>query len=130
MKNGKVANIKVSRKSLLLRWLEITKPFHKLPNQQLNVLWLLLYYYFEYQKDITNDIVLWKMVFDYDTKLKIRDELGIKDGNFQNVLTSLRKKNIITDNKIVNTYIPNLENDSSNFKVIFNFIIADDEQEA
>ena len=129
MKNGKIANIKVSRKSLFYRWLEITKPFHKLTSQQHNILSLLLYYFFEYKKDIKNDKLCWKMVFDYETKHLIKNELGIKDPNLQNVLTTLRKKGVIIDNAIVSTYIPNLEEDSNNFKVIFNFNIIDGEEE-
>jgi hypothetical protein len=125
MKNGKIANIKVSRKSLFYRWLEITKPFHKLTSQQHDVLSLLLYYFFEYKKEINTDKLCWKMVFDYDTKHLIKQELDIKDPNLQNVLTMLRKKGVIIDNKIVSTYIPNLEKDSNNFKVIFNFNIVD-----
>jgi hypothetical protein len=66
------------------------------------------------------------MVFDYDTKQLIKKELGIKDPNLQNVLTSLRKKGVVIDNEIVSTYIPNIEVDSNNFKIIFNFNIVED----
>lgn len=128
MKNGKIANINVSRKRLYYRWLEITKPFHKLTSQQHNILSLLLYYFFEYRKDISNDKLCWKMVFDYDTKQLIKKELGIKDPNLQNVLTTLRKKGVVIDNEIVSTYIPNIEKDSKNFKIIFNFNIVDEEE--
>lgn len=125
MRNSKVANVNVSLKSLFFRWLEITKPFHKLSLQQYKLLSLLLYYHYEYSKDIHNETLLWKMVFDYDTKLKIRNELNIKDQHLQNLLSALRKKNIIKNNTIVSTYIPELEHGSNNFKVIFNFNILD-----
>ena len=125
MVNTKQANINITLKGLFKNWMEITKPFHNLAKQQQQVLALLLYYHYQYKKDITNDNILWKMVFDYDTKLKIRRELKISDQAIQNNLTILRKKNIIIDNKIVKTYIPELSNDSDNFKVIFNFNIVD-----
>lgn len=126
MKNIKQANINITLKKLFRQWLEITKPFHKLSKQPQEILALLLYYHYMYKKDITNETILWKMVFDYDTKLKIREELGINDPGFQNNLTLLRKKNIINNNKIVSTYIPDLSKDSNNFKVIFNFNIVDE----
>lgn len=121
MRNSKVANINITIKDLFKKWLQITRLFHKLTNQEIDVLALLLYYHYQYKKDITNDKILWKVLFDYDTKHLIKEELGIKDQGIQNVLTSLRKKNIINDNKIVQTYIPNIESKSDNFKIIFNF---------
>jgi hypothetical protein len=108
------------------QWLEITKPFHKLAKQQQDVLALLLYYHYMFKKDITTEKVLWKMVFDYDTKAKIKEELGIKDAVLHNNLTILRKKNIIINNQIVSTYIPKLTDNAKNFKVIFNFNLVNE----
>lgn len=125
MKNSKIANLNVDLKGLFKKWLEITKCFHNLTNQQQNVLSLLIYHYYTNKKDITNEKILWKIVFDYDTKALIKDELGIKDQVFQNILYQLRKQNVIVDNKISNFYIPNIEQNANNFKVIFNFNIVD-----
>lgn len=121
MKNSKIANINITIKDLFKKWLEITRLFHNLTDQQIDVLALLLFYHYKYKQDITNDKILWKILFDYDTKHLIKEELGIKDQGIQNVLTTLRKKNIINDNKIVKTYIPEIEANSNNFKIIFNF---------
>lgn len=127
MVNQKVANLNVPLKQLFIRWLEITRAFHKLSNQEQQVLALLLYYHYILKKDITNNKILWKMVFDYDTKLKIKEELDMNDNIFQNKLTELRKKNIIKNNEINPYFIPDLSLDSKNFKVIFNFNIIDNE---
>ena len=123
MKNSKIANINITIKSLFNKWLHITRIFHNLTPQEIDILSLLLYYHYEYKKDITNDKILWKMVFDYDTKILIREELGVKDQGIQNALTALRNKGVIKDNKILSGYIPQLENKSNNFKIIFNFNI-------
>lgn len=125
MKNTKIANINIKVKDLFFKWMEITKPFHKLTNQQQKVLALFLYYHYEYKKDITNNKILWNAVFDYDTKMLIKEELGLKDAGFQNIMHQFRKKNIIKDKKIISTYIPDLENKTNNFKIIFNFNIVD-----
>lgn len=127
MSNIKTANLNVSLKQLFSRWLDITKAFHKLNNQEQEVLALLLYYHYILKKDITNTKILWKMVFDYDTKLKIKEELDMNDSIFQNNLTKLRKKNIIINNEVNPYFIPDLTVDSTNFKVIFNFNIVDNE---
>jgi hypothetical protein len=126
MKNVKQANINVNLKQLFFRWLDITKSFHNLANQQQQVLALLLYHHYKFSKEITNEKILWKAVFDYDTKAQIKEELGIGNQVLQNNLTKLRKKNIIKDNKILARYIPELEHNSKKFKVEFNFNIVDE----
>lgn len=127
MKNVKIANINIKLKQLFKKWLEITNSFHKLTDQQEKVLGLILYYHYIYKKDITNDKILWKVIFDYDTKALIKKELNIKDQVFQNILYKLRKKNIIVNNEVVKTYIPALEENGKSFKIIFNFNIVDGE---
>lgn len=126
MKNEKIANINVTLKNLFVRWLDITVTFHKLTEQERTVLALLLYYHYKFNKELTNATILWKMVFDYDTKMKIKEELSMKDSILQNVLTALRKKNVIKDNKIISTYIPQIERTSKSFRVIFNLNIIED----
>lgn len=121
--NIKQANINIELKNLFIKWLEITNSFHHLTKQETNVLGLLLYYQYKYRHDITNLSIVWKMVFDYETKKLIKEELDIKDSVLQNVLTKLRKQKIIVGNKIVNTFIPQLELGSKNFVIIFNFNI-------
>lgn len=128
MNNIKNVNINVKLKSLFFKWLEITKPFHKLPQQELNVLALLLYYHFKIKHETTNDKILWKIVFDYDTKMKIKEELDITDNTLQNLLSKLRNKKIIIDNKISPVYIPSLSLNAKNFKIIYNFNIIDDDK--
>jgi len=131
MNNTKSANINIKLKLLFFRWLDILKPWHNLNNQQQQVLALLLYYHYLYKKDITNDKILWKIVFDYDTRQKIIEDECWKKGmtinTLNNILTMLRNKKAIVDNKISNVYIPELDIASKNFKMIFNFNIVDNE---
>ena len=56
---------------------------------------------------------------------KVRSDLGdMKSGVFNNLLTALRIKKVITkDNKIHPSLIPNMDPDSNGFKLIFNFEI-------
>lgn len=127
MRNVKQANINIRLKNLFKKWLEVTKPFHGLATQPQLILSLFLYYHFTYSRQITNDKILWKMVFDYDTKKKIKDELGISDQVMQNTLSKFRRMDppIIMDGKINPAFVPNLSNGSKNFKVIYNFNIVD-----
>ncbi len=124
MKNAKVANINIKLKDLFFKWMEITKPFHKLNSQQQKVVALYLYYHYTYKKQITNPKILWKVVFDYDTKMLIKEELGMKDAGFQNIMYQLRQKGVVKKNTVLSAYIPNLEIKAKNFKIIFNFNIV------
>lgn len=127
MKNSKVANINVKLKGLFYRWLDITITFHRLTDKERSVLALLLFYHYTIKREVTNNKILWKMVFDYDTKMKIKEELGLKDASFQNLLTALRRKGVIKDNVIIPTYIPDLEDNAKEFKIVFNLRIVEDE---
>jgi hypothetical protein len=120
---NKVVNENISAKDLFKRWLDISQPYHKLKGQYKEVLALLLYYHFKYSKQITNKKILWKIVFDYDTKKLIKDELDIKDQAIQNALTALRKKNIIVNNTITPAFIPEITSKTTKFKIEFNFNI-------
>ena len=126
MKNIKKARINVTLKKLFSYWLQLTYPFHKLTPAQQDILALFLYYHYVYKKDITNERVLWKAVFDYDTKKKIEKELNIIPQTLYNYMGLYKKKGIIQDGKIVSTYIPDLTEDADNFVVIFDLTIVDE----
>lgn len=130
MSNKKIAKLNIKLKDLFFRWLDITKTFHNLNKQQQQVLGLLLYHHYTLKKEITNEKILWKLVFDYDTRVKIREDIifgekGLNSNSFENILSSLRKKKIIVDNKISPAYIPDLSLGSKEFDITFKFNIID-----
>ena len=127
MKNNKTVVINTTFKDLMYYWLTFIKPFHNLSEQRMRILALLLYYYFEYKKKIDDDEIVWKMVFDYEVKIKITNELNVKLHTIENKLTELRKKKIINNNVINPNFIPNLTRDSDKFSINFNFKVTDDE---
>lgn len=123
MDNEKSANINVKLKTFFHRFVEFLYPFHGLTDRQQKVLSLLLYYHYELKSQITNNKILWKEVFDYDTKVKIYTEMDIKATALENLLTQLRKKKVIIDNEISGVYIPIIDNKSKKFSLKFNFNI-------
>lgn len=132
MSNKKIAKLNIKLKDLFFRWLDITKTFHGLNKQQQQVLALLLYHHYLYKKEITNDKILWKVVFDYETRVKIREdsifgEKGLGSNSFENILSTLRKKKVIIDNKINPAYIPDLSSNSKEFNILFIFNIIDND---
>ena len=120
-KDEKVANLNIKVKDFFFKWVEFTKPFHKLNSRQGDVLALLLYRHFKLSHEITNNKILWKVVFDYDSKIWISEDLNIKLGASENLLSQLRKKKVIVDNQITPYFIPLISKKSKDFKLIFNF---------
>jgi len=125
-KNVKIASINVHLKTFFFRYVSFTAPFHKLAKQHQQVLALLLYHHHVIGKEITNNKLLWKTVFDYDTKLLISEELEMNSASLTNILSSLRRKKVIINNQISPVYIPDLSRGAKQFVMTFNFNIVNE----
>lgn len=125
MKNEKIANVKTTRKEIFFKWVEFTKPFHGLRTQLQSVLALLLYHHYNLSQIINNDKILWKQVFDYDTKVALMNELDVKPQTLENLFTELRKRGVIVNNTIPTEYIPEINKETKYFTIRINFKIDD-----
>jgi hypothetical protein len=83
---------------------------HNLPNHEARLLAELMYNYHILKRDMPVDKYRWKVLFDYDTKMEIRDYLGISGQALENKLTMLRRKEFIVDGKLIKDYIIDPEN--------------------
>lgn len=118
---NKIINMNIEPKKLFNMWLEISKPFHRLKPQQQSILALFLYHHFKLKQDVTNSKILNKMLFDYDTKHEISEELGIDTQAIRNALTVFRKKGLVIDNTLSKSIIPKFTKEDKEFQIIFNF---------
>ena len=121
--NMSVKRIHTSKKSIFRFWLEFLRPYHKLRTKEIEALALMLYYRYELTREIKDIEMVDMVLFSTQTRNKIREDLGgMGQKVFNNLLTSLRKKKVITkDNKINPVLIPNMTEDG--FKLIFDFEI-------
>jgi hypothetical protein len=119
--NMNIKRIHTDKKSIFRLWLEFLKPYHKLRNKEVEALSLMLYYRYELSREIPNIEMVDMILFSTETRAKIRSELSsMSQKVFNNLLTSLRKKGVLTkNNKIHHNLIPNMTEDG--FKLIFNF---------
>lgn len=119
--NMNIKRIHTDKKSIFRYWLEFLRPYHKLRTKEIEALSLMLYYRYELSREITNMEIVDMILFSTETRSKIRkdlDDMGQKV--FNNLLTSLRKKGVITkENKINHVLIPKMTEDG--FKLVFNF---------
>jgi hypothetical protein len=125
-RNINIKRIHTSKRSIFRYWLEFLKPYHKLRPKEIEALSLLLFYRYELSLEVSNEELINTLLFSDKSRRKIREELGDMDNKvFNNLLTSLRKKNVLgTDNKINPVLIPNMSEDG--FKLIFDFEIKNE----
>lgn len=118
--------IKTNKRKYFKQYLNILKPLlvPKLSNGELNILAELMYLNYKYKNiDVKSR---GKLIFDYDSKISIINNLNTSLATLNNVITILRKKNYIKAN-IIN---PNLVIDPDiNTKLGFHFIIEEDKVE-
>lgn len=121
-----VKRILTSKKLIFRFWLEFLKPYHKLRAKEIEALSLLLYYRYELSREISKEDIVDMILFSTETRVKIREELGgMGQKVFNNLLTSLRKKGVITKgNKIHHVLIPSMT--EGGFKLVFNFEVKDE----
>ena len=111
-----------SKEQFFIYWLEFLKPYHKLRDKEILLLGYFLAKRHELKTKIADENLLDKVLFEKDVKAEIREKMGYSNYQvFNNMLSSLRKKKAIVDNKINPGLIPDITGNS--FKLVFNFII-------
>jgi len=116
-----IITIPTSKTKFFRQGLEIIRhipPLNLLSNRELDVLAHLLYYDYLY-RDIPEDLRE-KLVFDYEIRVIIRDSIGISEAVLNNLITSIRKKGIITGKKTISIGL-----NPDNPDIIFKFKIED-----
>lgn len=104
---------------LFLNWFLILKPLHNLSNKEC-ILASKLYKY----RDELKEVILDKEILDTtilsDTyRKKIIEEMDITMIHFQVLLTSLRKKNVIIDNRLNPKFIPHIKDSELSLLIRF-----------
>lgn len=107
-------------------WLKILQSFLKLGKKEQLVLSRLLYYRHVLSKEISNKSIVEDLTMGTNTRKEIKKELNMDTASFNNMLSSLRKKNMIVNNTINKKIVPNVEADFKNFKLVYNIEIHED----
>jgi len=102
-------------------WFEFLKPFHKLTERDIDVITCFVKHRYELSKVIKDDDILDKVTMSEDTKKKVREECNVKLPHFQVIMGKLRKSKVILDNKINPKFIPNIDEETGNFKLLLLF---------
>lgn len=114
--------IVTDKKSAFRYFLEFTKPYHKLRPREIEALSLILYYRHEISASVTNDAMIDTILFSTSTRKKMRDDLGGMDQKvFNNLITTLRRKKVLTKDGVNKALIPNMTDEGFNLVFIFKF---------
>ena len=128
---SKNANINVVRipasveGSFFKYWFEFLKPYHKLTSREIDVISELVKIRFQLSKVILDEDVLDSVLMSEETKRKVRETCQIKLSHFQVIMGKLRKNGIIIGEKINKRFIPNIDYEAKDFKLIFYFDLDD-----
>ena len=126
MKKQKVVNSKSPLRIFFREYLEALKGYHGLPNHEAKLLAELMYNYHILEGKLPDDKFRWKVLFDYDTKMEIREYLGISGQALENKLTMLRRKGFIVNGKLNPNYVLD---PGKSFALTYNWIIEAEDNE-
>lgn len=121
-KNTNICRIPTSLNTKFFRyWLEFIEPFHHLTGREIDVATSFLKQRYLLSKVIQDEDILDKVLMSEDTKRKVREECNITLSHFQVVMSKLKKNKLIIDGKFNKKFIPNVEEDASEFRLILHF---------
>ena len=121
--NINIQNSEVSLENFFRMWLIILQPFLKLRNKELELLSKLLYHRYLISLEVKNKEMLDELLFSNKVKKQIMKELDLPEHGYNNLLSSLRKKQIINDKSINKQVIPVITEPLTNFKLVYNIDI-------
>ena len=121
--NINIQNSEVSLENFFRMWLIILQPFLKLRNKELELLSKLLYHRYLISLEVKNKEMLDELLFSNKVKKQIMKELDLPEHGYNNLLSSLRKKQIINDKSINKQVIPVITEPFTNFKLVYNIDI-------
>lgn len=94
----KQIKIACTKSEFFINYLLVTKPYHNLTDNEIQLAAKLMYYYAQYSKSIDKDDLVFELLFSTKSRKNIREELNIdKAVNFNVTFNALKKKGIIQE---------------------------------
>jgi Trp operon repressor len=125
-KNSNVARVKAYKGGdFFYKWLNFIKPLHTLTNLEMKVLSLILAKRQELIMVVRDDKIINNLLRSSSIRKEIRDELNMTSTQFNILYGKLKKTGVINEYGLVNKYIPNVEYESNEYRLILTFDIID-----
>ncbi len=120
----RVIEVKANKRQLFHHWMEVTFPLHKLGKKEQSVFAELLFYRDALKEKVNDEVLLNKLIFDHEVKVKIMNTLDITQNRLALALTKLRKQGAIMNRTINKSYLPDINNNKA--VMAYKFSIIDD----
>jgi hypothetical protein len=118
----KIISIVTNREKYFQQYITLLHPMHNMRHKEIQVLAQLMYYYDKY-RHFDEDMRI-RIVFDVDTKMRIRQKLKMSESSFNNNMSELRKKKAIVDNTLAPAW--RISTGDNVQELIFKFILKDE----
>jgi len=123
-KNSNIATIPTALDiGFFYKWLSFLVPFHKLTKTERYVLASFLNKRFQLKEVIKDELVLDNILKSIEIRKEIREDIGMTVPQFNITISKLKRSGVMKDNKIDNHYIPNIEKDTEQYRLILIFDI-------
>ena len=130
-KNSNVARVKAYKGGdFFYKWLNFIKPLHTLTNLEMKVLSLILAKRQELIMVVRDDKIINNLLRSSGIRKEIRDELEMTATQFNILYGKLKKVGVINEYGLVNKYIPNVEFESNEYRLILTFDILEKKNES
>lgn len=110
-----------TKRNFFRQWLEMIRPLHGLTTKEIEVLAYLLSKRLELSKSVINGEMIDKLLLSLEGKREIKEDLDISTSHLHMILNKFREKGVIRNGMINKRYIPNVEYDSKDYKLIMLF---------
>ena len=118
--------VPVSLQSFFKYWVEFLRPIHHLSPAEMQILSCLLRERYFLSKKVNDDAILDNIVFSTEIRRKILAECEISNVFLSTKLGKFRKEGIIENGRINPRLIPNLKEETGNFKLLLFFKFKDE----
>lgn len=109
------------------KWLSFMSPINKLTKSEKTVLAALLYKRFELKEMILDENTLDNVLKSYDIRKQVRESIGYEQSQFNVVMSKLKRSDIIVDDKIDKRYIPNVQFNTDQYRLIVIFDVNENQ---
>lgn len=108
-------------------WLLFLAPFHNLAKREIDVAAEFLKQRHILSLAITDNTLLDKISMSEEIKRTVRENCGISLAHFQGIISKLKERQIIVNNKLNPKFIPNIVHENNNFQLLLLFDFTNDE---
>ena len=112
--------IPTTNSNFLRSWLEVMRPLHHLAPREMDFAAVLLAKRHEIEKEVTNQNLIDKLLFEEENKEAMMKEAGVTKMHMQAILRRLRENGFLEGKKIAKMYRPSWT-EGTPFRMVFVF---------